>query len=83
MILTMFKRNILTTRRGVHTFRPMSDKPIHRTTLLLPAELLAQVDEFRFNHRYAARNDAIVALIRKGLGLDPEEAPRSAETGSP
>jgi metal-responsive CopG/Arc/MetJ family transcriptional regulator len=41
-----------------------------RISLNLSPALLAQVEEWRFEHRVANRNEAIRDLIRRGLATD-------------
>jgi hypothetical protein len=39
-------------------------KPLH---LKLSADLVARIDDYRFEHRFDTRIDAIVALLEKSL----------------
>jgi len=46
----------------------MNIKPLH---LEMDAELIAEVDDYRWRNRIASRKDAISQLIRAGLKTKP------------
>lgn len=48
-----------------------------RYTVSVDAELFKQIEDFRFEHRYATRSEATVELIRLGL----EHLKREQEEG--
>lgn len=44
-----------------------TEKP--RYTVIVDEELLKQIDDFRFEHRYPSRSAATLELIRLGIGV--------------
>ncbi|MBD5161350.1 MAG: hypothetical protein HDT14_04920 [Oscillibacter sp.] len=53
-----------------------TEKP--RYTVIVDAELLKRIDDFRFENRYSSRSAATLELIR--LGLEQLEKTQTAET---
>lgn len=53
-----------------------TEKP--RYTVIVDAELLKRIDDFRFENRYTSRSAATLELIR--LGLEQLEKTQTAET---
>lgn len=49
-----------------------TDRP--RYTVSVDDDLFKQIEDFRFEHRYATRSEATVELLRLGLKVIQEEA---------
>lgn len=47
-----------------------TEKP--RFSLTVSEEMLKLIDDFRFEHRYNTRNEAVAALIEKGFKFDEQ-----------
>ena len=52
-----------------------TEKP--RLTIALDEELLAKIDDFRFENRYPSRSAAVIALIESGINNSKNETPTS------
>lgn len=49
-----------------------TNKP--RFTITMEDDLYRQVEDYRFDHRYETKSDAVMALIKIGLQVLKEEA---------
>jgi hypothetical protein len=53
-----------------------------RLQIMLAAEELAALDDFRFKNRMPSRAAAIREILRRGLGVDGANGNRGADAGS-
>jgi len=65
--------------RRKRTIDPMASKNEHFISIGLDKQLLRQVDDYRFKHRFMSRVEAMRFLIRKGL--NPKLQPPENEAG--